>query len=122
MRRHTVASARRREKRVVMDEEILDALTKANAVDQGSGLTIGKLMEITGKDREAVVGRVRSMKRDQKARVQREPLARQRRICSSSKYWTRDTKLGDNQGKERAQGLDTPADNRVAWARVAGTP
>lgn len=55
-----------------MDEEILEALTKANAVDQESGLTIGRLMEITGKDRDMVVGRIRSLKRDQKVRVSNE--------------------------------------------------
>ncbi|MBS0646112.1 MAG: hypothetical protein JSR97_05925 [Verrucomicrobia bacterium] len=55
-----------------MDEEILDALTKANAVDQESGLTIEKLMEVTGKNLDTIVMNIRRLRRDGKVQVSNE--------------------------------------------------
>lgn len=55
-----------------MDEEIIAALIKANAIDQESGLTIEKLMEATGRNLDTVVMNVRRLRRDGKAQVSNE--------------------------------------------------
>lgn len=55
-----------------MDEEILEALTKANAVDQETGLSIGKLMELTTRNLDTVVMNVRRLRRDRRVQVSNE--------------------------------------------------
>lgn len=55
-----------------MDEEILEALTKANAKDQDTGLTIEKLMEQTTRNLDTVVMNVRRLRIDRKVQVSNE--------------------------------------------------
>lgn len=52
-----------------MNDEILEALTKANAVDQETGLTIEKLMKVTGRNLDTVVLHTQLLLRDRKVQV-----------------------------------------------------
>lgn len=52
-----------------MYEEIVDALTKANAVDEASGLSIEKLMELTGRNLTTVVMSTLRLRQKGKAEV-----------------------------------------------------
>lgn len=57
------------EKRVLMDEGILEALIKANAIDKATGLTIEKLIELTGRDLSTVVLFTQLLLREKKVHV-----------------------------------------------------
>lgn len=57
------------ENQLLMDEEVLDALTKASAVDEESGLTIEKLMEVTGRNLDTVVMHTKILLRKRMAQV-----------------------------------------------------